>query len=244
MRISVPDSHTYRSTGSGGFVGKVVFHCRALGGAHDDLGNDRIPDLKVPPVRSEDVGVEPTFGVQASMSRIMLGFRAAATVEQANAALAAADVRVIGGLPSLGILLVEPRIPASWAGAVRSDRERSGRPADCSLLPRVRASPPGLAHAHACSGQPSSARRSSSRRCSLPLSEADVSVAAVRTSARRPRRACRFAPGARSLRHVCGRRHARGQPMRRHEPRVSSRARRCDYLAAPGLVPGLRRARM
>src|SRR5437867_2611172 len=76
-----------------------------LGGAPSDLANDHIPDLAFPPADSSDMSPHPELAVTASRTRLILGFTPTATVAQANAALSAAGVSVVGGLPALGLLL-------------------------------------------------------------------------------------------------------------------------------------------
>lgn len=103
---TVPGSFTYKS---GASTAKLTVRGRTLGGPVGEPALEQIPDLPFPPVEPGDVVVDAKYGVAASKSRILLGFKPGATVEQANEALTLADVRIIGGLPELGILLVEPR---------------------------------------------------------------------------------------------------------------------------------------
>jgi Ca2+-binding RTX toxin-like protein len=71
--------------------------------------DDVIPDRPFPRPSARDVGVHPRFGVVASPTRILVGFKERATVAQANAALARARTRILGALPRPGILLVETK---------------------------------------------------------------------------------------------------------------------------------------
>lgn len=114
MTLSVPGTHVYRSKGSPDHEGRILVRSRALPGQPGDSAGARIPKLPFPEVGENDVATHPSFGVQASTTRIMLGFEPDATVADANAALADADVTIIGGMPSAGMLLVSAR-DAWWA---------------------------------------------------------------------------------------------------------------------------------
>lgn len=104
---SVPGAHVYRTAHGAAHEARLTVRTRTLPGSPGDPATPRIPDIPFPPVEAGDVDVHPSFGVEASTTRIMLGFRQDATVGEVNAALDGANVRIIGGLPETGMLLVE-----------------------------------------------------------------------------------------------------------------------------------------
>ena len=110
MQLSVPGVHAFHSTGPGGGEGTIIVRGTKLGGSATDEAVDRIPDVPFPTPSADSVGTHPTLAVEASRTRIMLGFEEGATVAQVNSALADADVTIIGGRPDLGMLLVETRL--------------------------------------------------------------------------------------------------------------------------------------
>ena len=142
MTLSVPGTHVYSSTHGEQHEGEIVVRGRSLPGGGDDPAAPQIPDLPFPPVAEGDVKTHPSFGVEASTSRIMLGFRQDATVSEANEALEAADVTIIGGLPATGMLLVES--PAGFGGGERSTASRF---ADLAEAIDILRSAPGVAYA-------------------------------------------------------------------------------------------------
>ena len=107
MSLAVPGVHRYRSDGPGGHEGVIRVRGDRLGGDDADSAQARIPDIPFPVANAQDVGVHPSFGIKASRTRILLGLTPEATVGQANQAIADAAVRIVGGRPQLGILLVE-----------------------------------------------------------------------------------------------------------------------------------------
>src|SRR5262245_23938643 len=105
MKLQVPGTHSY-SSGSWA-SGTVVVPLTGLPGPGTDPAADHIPDAAFPPSEEGDIEDNQRWGVPASRTRILLGFKAGATVAEANAALSAANVKVIGGLPNVGALLVQ-----------------------------------------------------------------------------------------------------------------------------------------
>src|SRR4029079_18391755 len=101
--------HAYHSSTTPAFTGSITVQGSigtVLGGPPGDLASVHIPDLAFPPTVMSDLGTDPHNGLQVSRTRVLVGFNATATVAQANAALARANVSVIGGLPRVGIALV------------------------------------------------------------------------------------------------------------------------------------------
>ena len=58
----------------------------------------------------------PIWGTLTSRTRILLGFTDTATVAEANAAIQAASVEIIGGLPNLETLLVSAEDTSDFSG--------------------------------------------------------------------------------------------------------------------------------
>ena len=106
ITLGVPGTHLYRSTLSAGFEGEIVVAMEGLDGPLDELANDWIPDVAYPAQLDEDLSIHPLGLELTSRTRLMLGFTDEATVGEANAALATAEVVVLGGLPRMGMLLV------------------------------------------------------------------------------------------------------------------------------------------
>src|SRR5262249_14031405 len=106
MKLQVPGRHAYHSSSSG-HAGAIDVTLHGLPGDPGDPADGHIPDLEFPPAVDDDIQVDPRWGVPASTTRIMLGFKPGTTVGQANALLTNADATVAGGLADAGILLVE-----------------------------------------------------------------------------------------------------------------------------------------
>ena len=108
MAIAVPGNHTYHSTVTPALTGviQVASPAALLSGPATDPANSHIPNLVFPDPSLSDISNHPLFGLPVSRTRILVMFAPTATVAQANAALAAANVTVLGGLPELKILLV------------------------------------------------------------------------------------------------------------------------------------------
>ena len=68
--------------------------------------NDHLPDVPFPPLPEDDLGIHPQLGISVSKTRILLRFTDMATVLQANAAIQARDVEILGAIPDLGVVLV------------------------------------------------------------------------------------------------------------------------------------------
>lgn len=105
VTLLAPGDHAFRSNTTA-LSGTLRIKATGLPGNPGDLARDRIPALAFPRAHTSDIDTHPQFGIQASRTRIMVGFTPTATVTQANAALAAAGASVIGGLPTLGIALL------------------------------------------------------------------------------------------------------------------------------------------
>src|SRR5688500_1576931 len=94
MAPSVPGVHAYRTQHGAAHEGRITVRTRSLPGKPGDPAGPRIPDVTFPPVEPGDVDVHPSFGVEASTTRIMLGFRQDATVGEINSALDDANVQI------------------------------------------------------------------------------------------------------------------------------------------------------
>jgi uncharacterized protein YkwD/plastocyanin len=114
MRMFVPGVHRYASAANPAFQGTVTVLARALPGADGDPANERIPDVPFPPASADDIDVHPDFGVDASRSRILVGFREGATVGEANDAISEAQTHILGGLPRLDVVLLS--VDDWWGG--------------------------------------------------------------------------------------------------------------------------------
>jgi hypothetical protein len=114
MRLQLPGSHPYHSTGPGGLSGSINVPRTTLGGAPGDSALANIPDLPFPSESADDRGVDPQLGVGASATRVLLMFNAATTVEEANQILQDNQLEIIGGIPSFHLLLV--KIDGSFGG--------------------------------------------------------------------------------------------------------------------------------
>ncbi len=75
-----------------------------LEGADADLATAHLPGIATPPDGTFDS--HPTLTIHASRTRAMVLLNASATVAQANAALTAADVTIVGTVPRLGVVAV------------------------------------------------------------------------------------------------------------------------------------------
>jgi hypothetical protein len=71
---------------------------------------DSIPDVPPPPVHPSDISLHPTLRVELPRTRMIVGFTPTATVEQADAALGN-DWVIVGGLPRLGLVVVQRSFP-------------------------------------------------------------------------------------------------------------------------------------
>jgi len=105
LALLAPGDHALRSTTSN-HLATLRVRATGLPGPASDPVRNHIPNVAFPRARGADVASHPQWGIQASRTRIMVGFTSTATVAQANAALAAANATVQGGLPSLGVVLV------------------------------------------------------------------------------------------------------------------------------------------
>ena len=116
IALAIPGIHDYSSTDNADFQGQVRVFLQELPGPPDGLASDHIPDMLFPPTEEADYSEHPTLAVKASRTRILLGFKPDTTVSQANAALNAAGTTIIGGLPDLGILLVQAPDTPDFSG--------------------------------------------------------------------------------------------------------------------------------
>ena len=112
----MPSVYTYYSTANPSLRGTVRVALDALAGGAADPASAHIPDLPFFPADPGDVSLHPRLAVMASRTHILLGFAADTTVAQANAALAGTGVVIIGGLPRLGLLLVEAPDTPDFSG--------------------------------------------------------------------------------------------------------------------------------
>ena len=76
-----------------------------LEGPPDGLARDHLPGTWAAPSGMADLGLHPSLAVYASRTNILISFIDTATVAEANNALAAAGVEILGALPSLGMVL-------------------------------------------------------------------------------------------------------------------------------------------
>ncbi|HEV7665609.1 MAG TPA: hypothetical protein VGQ62_18905, partial [Chloroflexota bacterium] len=109
IAVASAGTHAYGSTTTPALRGSITVSGSSgggLGGAPNDLANDHLPQMPFPAATDADVSMHPDLGIMASRTRILVSFNANATVAEANAALAAAGVNVLGGIPGLGLVLV------------------------------------------------------------------------------------------------------------------------------------------
>ena len=116
-------------TSSGGFSGTVRVSAPSggLSGPPNDKANDHIPDLAVPSPDVSQTGAHPMFGGRTSRIHLTIGFSRDATVAQANAALSAAGVAVLGGIPALGLLIVAATDRPDFSGLIGSPGDPARR---------------------------------------------------------------------------------------------------------------------
>src|SRR5262245_9520803 len=112
MKLQVPGHHPYHSDISTVHNGAIDVTMQGLPGDVSDPAADHIPDLAFPPAADGNVQVDARWGVPASTTRIMVGFKPGTTVGQANTILGAAYATIVGGMPDVGIVLVE--VPPSF----------------------------------------------------------------------------------------------------------------------------------
>ncbi len=107
INIAIPGHHSYHSTDSPAFMGVLKVLLVGLDGPPDAPANDHVPDMPFPPAEDADYSVHPGLAVAASRTKIQVGFNDAATVAQANSALANSGVGLIGGIPEFKTVLGE-----------------------------------------------------------------------------------------------------------------------------------------
>ena len=88
-----------------GHQGKVIVG-DTIPGAVDSLVLGNLPDLGFPLLDPADAGIHPELAIEASRTRILLGFTPTTTVGEANAVLARAGTPLVGTLPTSDISLV------------------------------------------------------------------------------------------------------------------------------------------
>jgi plastocyanin len=106
LSLHVPGEHAYASAENPFVTGTVRVIGRRLGGADADPARDAIPRIRFPEADPAEVAQHPLLTLSASTTRILAGVAESATVGDVNAALAAADAEIVGGLPALGMLLL------------------------------------------------------------------------------------------------------------------------------------------
>ena len=116
MALAIPGVHSYRSTSNPDFEGHIHVVLDALPGPSGEPANDNIPDITFPLNDVDEYSIHPDFGFRVSRSHILLGLVDDATVAQANAAIQAAKVVIIGGLPNSRILLVAAEDTPDFSG--------------------------------------------------------------------------------------------------------------------------------
>ncbi len=116
VALAIPGVHTYRSSSNPDFEARFHVVLEELSADDDALANDHIPDITFPLQLADDMSPHPDWGFLTSRTRILLGFTDTATVTQANAALQAATVAIIGGLPEVDILLVAAQDTPDFSG--------------------------------------------------------------------------------------------------------------------------------
>jgi len=132
MAIAVPGDHRYHSTTNPAVSGVVRLVVMGLVGSAGDLANNRVPNQPFPHDDPADMSMHPRLAVLTSRTHILVTLSASATVAQANAALAAANVAVLGGLPKLGILLVGATDSPDFSGLDAALRSLRANPAVAS----------------------------------------------------------------------------------------------------------------
>ncbi len=107
VRMPVPGDHAYTVSSAGhSEAAGLRVRFTSLPGPSSARVNDHLPNLPFPPLPAGDLGVHPKFGLSVSKTRILLRFADDATVAQANAAIQAANVKILGAIPDLGVVLV------------------------------------------------------------------------------------------------------------------------------------------
>jgi len=98
IALAIAGTHTYHA---GTSVGSIVVAAPAtlLAGAPTDSATSHIPNQAFPLASQQEFSTHPTLGLTMSRTRILVTLSPSATVSQVNAALSAANVSVIGGLP-------------------------------------------------------------------------------------------------------------------------------------------------
>ncbi len=116
IALAISGVHTYHSSSNPNFEGKIHVVLEGLSGPANAPANDNTPEITFPIQLAEDMSSHPDFGFVASRTRILLGFMDTATVAEANAAIQAANVVIIGGLPDIDILLVAAPDTVDFSG--------------------------------------------------------------------------------------------------------------------------------
>ena len=106
LTLGQPGTYRYGAPASQDREGQIVVALEGIDGPADEPIADHIPEIAFPPGTEDDLSPHPIWNFLTSRTRILLSFEASATVAEANAALAAAGVVVVGGLPRVDTLLV------------------------------------------------------------------------------------------------------------------------------------------
>ncbi|MEX1253326.1 MAG: flexitail domain-containing putative surface protein [Dehalococcoidia bacterium] len=116
LALSIPGPHLYHSSSNPAFKGTILLARAGLEGPNADLAIDHIPDVAFPPQGEDEVDIHPRLATLTSRTDIIVGFTSTATVGDANDALADAGVIVVGGLPDLGMVLVQAPDTPDFSG--------------------------------------------------------------------------------------------------------------------------------
>ncbi len=109
--LDVPGIYPYDTVGGRGWLVVGDQDTTHLVGPGDGSATDAVPDLPFPDRPAGDMATHPDLLIEASTSRALVGFTDAATIDQANAALDAAGVMIVGGIADFGIVLVTLTTP-------------------------------------------------------------------------------------------------------------------------------------
>jgi alpha-tubulin suppressor-like RCC1 family protein/uncharacterized protein YkwD/plastocyanin/thiol-disulfide isomerase/thioredoxin/uncharacterized membrane protein YphA (DoxX/SURF4 family) len=129
IALAIPGTYDYYSTNNAAFQGQVRVFLQEMPGLPDELASDHIPDMVFPPAEEADFSYHPTLAFRASRTRILVGFKPDTTVAQANDALQAAGTPIMGGLPDMGMLLVQGPDTPDFSGIIGAQETLLANPA-------------------------------------------------------------------------------------------------------------------
>lgn len=114
LALDEPGFHSFATTTPPGFLGALSVGPLDIAGPSNDLVRAHLPEIAIPPVTDWDE--LPGRGILTSRTRLMVMFADSTTVAQANTALAAADVTVVGTIPAINTVLTvaEDRGPGDF----------------------------------------------------------------------------------------------------------------------------------